>query len=98
MDSNGVKEYKVMLKCDTSEAKAQIDELNQLLSLRFPDGIHDQFISDFSEFSKDIVLTDDGSTVTADGTIEVLQRLRFGPSFERFMTTIRTAKAELSHD
>lgn len=76
------------LSFDTSAAQAQLDDLTTLLKSRFPSGIPNQLISDFCGLISDVILTDGGSTVGTDGTVKVLQRLRFGSRFESLTAAI----------
>lgn len=77
---------------DASAASEQLDKLMELLASRFPDGIPDLLIDDLSSLSLDMVFTDSHSTLSADGTIEVFQRFRFGSSFELFRAAVLAGK------
>src|SRR4051812_26528629 len=80
--------YGVTLAMDTSIAEQHMHELIQLLESRFPKGIPRQILSDLKSLSLDVVLSNNGSTLLADGTVKVLQRLRFGREFEIFRAAL----------
>jgi hypothetical protein len=98
MDSKDVSGYKVAIKFDVSEINMQLNELVGLVHSRLLESIHDQLLGQLSSLSFDIVFGDSSSTLLADGTIELLQRLRFGSRFEDAMAAFRTAKIEVGHD
>jgi hypothetical protein len=73
------------LAFDTSALETQIEELEHLLSLNFPD----HFQGDLACLCEDVVFSDCKSTVGADGTVEVRNTLRFGPKFENLVAALR---------
>ena len=82
--------YKGTLVVDTSIAEQQISELVQLIKSRFPKGVPRHVLSDLKSLSLDVVFSDHSSTLRADGTVKVIQRLRFGSRFESFRTALLT--------
>lgn len=75
---------------DTSIIDKKIAELAQLVQLRFPDGSPDFLDSQFSGLCDDIIFSDNPSTVSADGTYQVIQRIDFGRRFDDLSAAIRT--------
>jgi hypothetical protein len=73
---------------DTTKIIEQLDELKRLLESRFPQGIPDKILSDLLGLSLDVVFTDSRTTSSADGTIKIVQGMRFGTCFERLGATI----------
>jgi hypothetical protein len=88
----GHKTREVRLRFDTAALLGQLNEPIELLKTRFPEGIPNQIISDIQGLSFDIVLSNYGSAVIADGTVEVLQGLRFGSRCEDFRAALLAGK------
>ncbi len=77
---------------DTATAQQQIDELSGLLQSRFPEGIPSDLVRDFSGLLSDVILSDGGSALRTDGTIEIVQGLRFGARFESLRAAVLAGK------
>ncbi|AYH27181.1 hypothetical protein F9U45_10360 [Pectobacterium versatile] len=75
---------------DTSIIDKKIAELAELVRSRFPDGAPDFLDSQFSGLCDDIIFSDNPSTVSADGTYQVIQRIDFGRRFDDLYAAIRT--------
>src|ERR1035438_3322478 len=76
---------------DASEIAKQACEMAELLNnASLPEG----FPSDLTATLFDVVLSDGGTTLSTDGTKEVLIRLHFGSKFEELMTALRTGKLD----
>jgi hypothetical protein len=76
------------LSFDTSEIAKQLNELAELLVSRFPDGIPNEILSNFASLSFDVVFADNRSTLNANGTIKISNRLRLGSGFEHLRATV----------
>ena len=87
--------FTASLNFDTSVAQTQLDDLTALLKSRFPSGIPNQLIGDFQSLLSDVILSDNGSTLGTDGTVEILQSLRFGSRFENLTAAIRAGKFDV---
>ncbi|MEL0577074.1 hypothetical protein AACK17_00785 [Pectobacterium punjabense] len=75
---------------DTSMIDKKVVELAELIQLRFPDGAPDFLYSQFSGLCDDIIFSENPSTVSADGTYQVIQRIDFGRRFDDLSAAIRT--------
>jgi len=75
---------------DTSEAEMQMEALSKLLKIvkHLPDDI----VSNLSGLSLDILVTDGGSALSADGILENRLLVRFGGRFHNIMAALRTGK------
>jgi len=80
---------------DAAAAQTQMDELTELLQSRFPEGVPSQILRDFQGLLSDVILSDGGSTLGTDGTIEIVQGLRFGARFESFRAAILAGKFDV---
>lgn len=89
---------RVTVTIDASEAERQMDEFSELLQSRFLDGIPDQLIRMATELRDDIILTDSSSTLRTDGTIEIVQRFRFGSRLENLRAAILAGEFDVTHD
>jgi hypothetical protein len=85
------------LRFNTAAAQTQMDELTELLQSRFPEGVPSQLLRDFQSLLSDVILSDNGSALGTDGTVEILQGLRFGSRFESFRAAILAGKFDI-HD
>jgi hypothetical protein len=85
----------VELSFDTSEIDAQLHELCLLLKSRFSEGIPDLVLSDLQSLCVDVVLSNGGTTRSAGGSLEILQRLRFRFSFEDLRAALLTGKRDV---
>ena len=75
---------------DTTEAEAQMDELRK--SLKIVNHLPDDIFSNLSGLALDILITDGGSTFSADGILEHRLLVRFGGRFHNIMAALRTGK------
>src|SRR5208283_2625090 len=86
-----VKSQLCSLGFDVSEISKQASEMAELLNnASFPES----FTSDLTAMLFDVVLSDAGTTLSTDGTKQVLIRLNFGSRFEKLMTALRTGKLD----
>jgi hypothetical protein len=77
---------------DTTEAKAQMDELSKLLKIvkHLPDHI----VSDLSCLTLDILVSDGGSALSTDSILEKRFLVRFGTCFDNVMAALRTPETD----
>jgi hypothetical protein len=82
---------------DTTEAEAQMEELSKLLKTvkHLPDDI----VSNLSGLAFDILVTDRGSALSADGILEHRLLVRFGGRFHNIMAALRAGKInDIAHE
>ncbi|CAM6705312.1 TPA: hypothetical protein RRV19_003621 [Klebsiella pneumoniae] len=86
------------LSIDTSRIDDKITVLTSELKSRFPDGIPERVDSELSRLTNDIIFTDLSSTVGADGTREIVQRVDFGGCFDSFTSALRAGDFDVHGD
>lgn len=86
------------LSIDTSRIDDKITVLTSELKSRFPDGIPERVDSELSRLTIDIIFTDLSSTVGADGTREIVQRVDFGGCFDSFTSALRAGDFDVHGD
>lgn len=88
----------ITLSIDTSRIDDKINFLTSELKSRFPDGIPERVDSELSRLTNDIIFTDLSSTVGADGTREIVQRVDFGGCFDSFTSALRAGDFDVHGD
>lgn len=88
----------ITLSIDTSRIDDKITVLTSELKSRFPDGIPERVDSELSRLTNDIIFTDLSSTVGADGTREIVQRVDFGGCFDSFTSALRVGDFDVHGD
>ena len=78
---------------ETSGLSDQAKELAALLE-DVPESVTPDLRSRLQNMLSDVVLTDGGAALQADGTNEIIGRLRFGPSFEHLRTALLARKRD----
>lgn len=86
------------LSIDTSRIDDKITVLTSELKSRFPDGIPERVDSELSRLTNDIIFTDLSSTVGADVTREIVQRVDFGGCFDSFTSALRAGDFDVHGD
>jgi hypothetical protein len=82
---------------NTTEAEAQMAELSKLLKTvkHLPDDI----VSNLPGLALDILVTDGGTTLSADGIMEKRFLIRFGGSFHNIVSALRADKIyDVAHE
>jgi len=80
----------VKVLCECSNMSAQLDNLLELATLRFPDGLPDEFVGKLFQLSCDVLITECVSAIDADGSCKVRCILGWGASFECLTAALRT--------
>jgi hypothetical protein len=91
------KSFQVALTLDMDSIANQIQELMDLFEAQSTESVLDRLFSNLGSLPFDVVFGDCCSTVRADGTIEIVQRLRLGSGFERLRATLLADKRNLAH-
>lgn len=79
----------VILCLDLTPLKEKISQLVLELELAFPESIPDDIRSRFLGLSNDIFLGELTSAVTADRTLQVVQRIDLGCGFDDLTAAVR---------
>ena len=77
---------------DTSEVECKLAELSDTLGHVFPDGIPNELVENLPRLLSDVLLSDSGSALGADGIRERLITLRLGSGFQDVMAALRAGK------
>lgn len=81
---------------ETSGLSDQAKELAALLE-DVPESVTPDLRSRLKDMLFDVVVADGSTTLSADGTLEVLQRLRFGDSFKVLRAALLARKCNHNH-
>ena len=79
----------MQITVDAKEAEQQMLEIANLCRARYPNGAPGDVLEAVAAIATDTVISDGGSTVGADGELQLIKRLRFGKSCDVLRDLLR---------
>jgi hypothetical protein len=93
-------ERKIVLQefvLDNSAIEQQIKELKELSAQLFPESLPDSLIRELGCLPSDVVISYGATTLGTNGIHQTLIFVRFGSSFDRLRTAMRTGEFTAAH-
>lgn len=88
---------KVALRIDSTETNKTIQDLVILLESRFPQGIPERVVNCLLDFDFRFSLSEGRSTIGADGTIDIIQRIHLLDSVESLAAAVLASECNFAH-